>query len=314
MVTIEKQDLLVYLHDLSISRELKEILAAFGRIGTQNRHLLVNAPMRGLLGTTGATNVQNEQVTSMDHEGNKIAVHELSIDCVGSLISEEIPQPLTFSRGNYTCCCDPIDGSSGVGISPVGSIFGVYDRKFPESPGARFMVHGSEQVAAAFIVYGVPTIMILTVRQGVQGFTLDPARNEWVLTHPDIRIPKPKYASVNWMNLNRWSERVKRGVEAACVGLSGRYSGSLVEDILRILLKGGVFIYPADTESPNGKLRMLYELCPISLILQEAGGIGCNGEEIILNMRITEPHQRSPFIGGDTELVLKYLDASVGLG
>lgn len=309
MVLASRVDLFSFLRETTApNSDLARILYRFADAAKKVQKRLATAPIEGLIGSTGETNVQKEIVAKMDNEANLAFLDYFGgLPNVRALVSEEDKEPAILSnKGRYTLCFDPLDGSSNIGVAPVGSILGVYDLKIPVE-NERVLIKGHEQIAAAFTVYGIPTMLVLTIfGLGVWGFTLNPESEEWVLTHPDIKLPKPKYSSVNWMYADKWSTRVKAGVKAASTGLKGRYSGSLVEDILRILFEGGIFFYPEDSESSNGKLRMLYENAPIGLIVKQAGGLATSGEKAIEDITITDLHQRSAFIAGNQNLVNLY--------
>ncbi|MDO9444627.1 MAG: fructose-bisphosphatase class I, partial [Dehalococcoidia bacterium] len=167
-------------------------------------------------------------------------------------------------------------------------------------------VTGRQMEAAAFVVYGLPTMMVLATAGQVDAFTFDPSDRTWRLTSAAVRAQPAKYASINWMYRDRWSPAVARAVDSTSSGLRGRYSGSMVEDVLRVLMSGGVFLYPEDSASPAGKLRMLYEICPIGLIMECAGGAAIDGTRSVLDVPITAPHQRGPLIAGAAEAVERY--------
>lgn len=286
------------------------ILQRFAEASASLRDLLAVAPLRDLLGATGETNVHHEATAKLDERANSIFMDALRLPEVARLISEEEPEPAELGDGAYTCCFDPLDGSSNIGVASVGSILGVYSN---ESGGfhPEFNVTGRGLVAAAFTVYGLPTMLIVASNERVDGFAFDPEDRSWRLVSPGIRMPQAQYASINWMYRDRWPARVARGVDLASDGLRGRYSGSMVEDILRVLMSGGVFLYPEDESVPAGKLRMLYEICPIAFILQAAGGEAMNGMQSVLDVPITSPHQRGPMIAGDREAVLRYRNGYV---
>jgi fructose-1,6-bisphosphatase I len=283
------------------------ILQGFAGASASLRDLLELAPLRDALGKTGEVNVQGEATAKLDDMANAIFVEALKLPGVAWLVSEEEPEPVAVGDGPYTCCFDPLDGSSNIGVSPVGSILGVYQDVPGFSPETPFT--GRKLVAAAFVVYGLPTMMILASAERADGFVFDPRDRSWQRTAPELQVPGAQYSSINWMYRDRWSDRVRNGVDAASDGLRGRYSGSMVEDILRVLMSGGVFLYPEDDSSPRGKLRMLYEICPISFIMEVAGGAATTGEQPTLDVPVTNQHQRSPVVVGSREAVLRYQEA-----
>ena len=197
--------------------------------------------------------MQNESTAKLDDHANELFRTALHLDSVARLISEEEPDAIEVGDGPYTCCFDPLDGSSNIGVASVGSVLGIYEGVSAEAfaeGGAG--VTGRQLVASAFVVYGLPTVMILATPGAVDGFAFDPTDCTWRLAFPSIQMPTASYTSINWTYRNRWPEGVARGVDAASDGLRGRYSGSMVEDILRVLFSGGVFLYPEDSASPSG--------------------------------------------------------------
>lgn len=280
------------------------ILQRFGEASAQLRDLLETAPLRDLIGSTDAVNVQGETTAKLDEAANTVFVEALKLPDVSWLVSEEETDPIHLGPGTYACCFDPLDGSSNIGVSGVGSVLGIYTGV--SGFGDDTPITGRQLVAAAFTVYGLPTMLMIASPGNVDGYVFDPADRTWKLTQSGITTPKAKYTSINWMYRDTWAPNVAAAVDAASEGLRGRYSGSMVEDVLRVLLSGGVFLYPEDNSSPSGKLRMLYEVCPISFILEAAGGASTNGSAPILDVPVTKPHQRSPLIVGDAAVVRRY--------
>lgn len=271
-----------------------------------------------ILGALESENVQGEIQQKLDVFANETIIK--AMDHGGKLCamaSEEepdiIPIPDQFRCGNYVLCFDPLDGSSNIDVNvPVGTIFSVM-RKITR--GVRgdledFLQPGRRQVAAGYVIYGSSTMLVYTTGQGVHGFTLDPSIGEFLLSHPDIRIPpRGRYLSVNDSYEQYWNEGVKglmrryRGLDGQQKAMNVRYVGSLVADFHRNLLGGGVFAYPANTQSPKGKLRLLYECNPLAFIVQQAGGSAINGTEDILDVIPTELHQRSPLYIGSRDAI-----------
>lgn len=286
------------------------ILQRFGEASAQLRDLLETAPLRDLIGSTDAVNVQGEVTAKLDEAANSVFVEALRLPDVSWLVSEEETEPIHLGDGTYACCFDPLDGSSNIGVSGVGSVLGIYTGV--SGFGDDTPITGRQLVASAFTVYGLPTMLMIASPGNVDGYVFDPADRTWKLTQSGITTPKAKYTSINWMYRDTWSPQVTAAVDAASEGLRGRYSGSMVEDILRVLLSGGVFLYPEDNSSPSGKLRMLYEVCPISFILEAAGGASTNGGTAILDVPVTRAHQRSPLIVGDAAAVARYRGAYGG--
>ncbi|MCW5206927.1 fructose-1,6-bisphosphatase, partial [Desulfobulbus sp. F5] len=210
---------------------------------------------------------------------------------------------------------DPLDGSSNIDVNvSIGTIFSIHRRKSEGKQGeiGDLLQTGREQVAAGYIIYGSSTMLVYTVGEGVQGFTLDPSVGEFFLSHPDIKIPaQAKYYSINeaysryWHdNTRAYIEHLKDLDERGERSYSLRYIGSLVSDFHRNLIKGGVFVYPRDRKSGRGKLRLLYEAAPLALLVEQAGGRAIDDEgRNILDIQPTELHQRVPLIIGSKEEV-----------
>ncbi len=269
-----------------------------------------------IIGSMDTENVQGEIQQKLDVFANQTIVK--AMDHTGRLCamaSEEeadiIPIPEQFKCGPYVLLFDPLDGSSNIDVNvPVGTIFSVM-RKITR--GARgemedMLQPGRRQVAAGYIIYGSSTMLVYTAGQGVHGFTLDPSIGEFLLSHPDIKIPtRGRYLSVNDSYEQYWDENVKalmrryRGLDGHQKAMNVRYVGSLVADFHRNLLGGGVFCYPANTQSRSGKLRLLYECNPLAFIANEAGGSAFDGVNEILEVQPTELHQRSPMYIGSRE-------------
>lgn len=278
------------------------------------------AGLADILGGTGIINVQGEEVQKLDTYANnaiyRMTNHAGRLAVMGSEEAENlIPIPDRYTTGKYVLLFDPLDGSSNIDYNVnVGTVFTIFHRKTASGPGTLedLLQKGSEIVAAGYIVYGSSTMLVYTTGQGVHGFTLDTNIGEFLLSHPNIKIPaKPKYYSVNQGHYSRWSEGVKRftgwlqGEEGSPGALSMRYVGSMVADIHRTLLAGGIFYYPIERQSPYGKLRLLYEVIPMSAIIEQAGGYASTGYQPIREVQPKELHQRSPLFVGSRELVEK---------
>jgi len=277
------------------------------------------AGLADIIGATENQNVQGEIQQKLDVLANDMIIKAL--DHSGRLCamaSEEEPDiiqiPDNFRCGKYCLLFDPLDGSSNIDVNvPVGTIFSVL-RKITR--GARgemedMLQPGRRQVAAGYVIYGSSTMMVYTTGQGVHGFTLDPQIGEFLLSHPNIRIPEHgRYLSVNDSYEQVWDEDVRalmrryRGLDGMRDPMSVRYVGSLVADFHRNLLGGGLFAYPANENNPRGKLRLLYEANPLAFIVEQAGGLASNGSIRILDVEPTELHQRTPlFIGSKQDVM-----------
>jgi fructose-1,6-bisphosphatase I len=243
------------------------------------------------------------------------------------MASEEEPGiiqiPEHFRCGKYALLFDPLDGSSNIDVNvPVGTIFSVV-RKITRGRHGEMedlLQPGRRQVAAGYIIYGSSTMLVYTTGQGVHGFTLDPSIGEFLLSHPNIRIPDDgRYLSVNDSYEQLWDENVKslmrryRGLEGGTRALSVRYVGSLVADFHRNLLGGGIFAYPANRKSGKGKLRLLYEANPLGFIVEQAGGAASDGMIRVLDVLPTELHQRTPLYIGSKSCVEMAKEALSGV-
>ena len=277
-----------------------------------------SAGLADILGSNESQNVQGEVQAKLDVLSNEIIIK--AMDHGGRLCamaSEEepdiIPIPDGFKCGKYVLLFDPLDGSSNIDVNvPVGTIFSVL-RKI--SSGTRgemsdLLQPGHQQVAAGYVIYGSSTMLVYTTGQGSHGFTLDPSIGEFLLSHPNIRIPEVgRYLSVNDSYEQLWEEPVKslmrryRGLEGNHKALSVRYVGSLVADFHRNLLGGGIFAYPANRKSPKGKLRLLYEANPLGFIVEQAGGAASDGSIRVLDVLPAELHQRTPLYIGSKSCV-----------
>ena len=279
-----------------------------------------SAGLADILGSAESENVQGEVQQKLDVLANEIIVK--AMDHGGRLCamaSEEEPDiiqiPEHFKCGKYCLLFDPLDGSSNIDVNvPVGTIFSVV-RKITRGRHGEMediLQPGRRQVAAGYVIYGSSTMMVYTTGQGAHGFTLDPSIGEFLLSHPNIRIPEiGRYLSVNDSYEDLWDERVRtvmrkyKGLDGTSKALSTRYVGSLVADFHRNLLGGGIFAYPANRKTPRGKLRLLYEANPLGFIVEQAGGAATDGTQRILDVLPTELHQRTPlFIGSKHEVEL----------
>lgn len=276
------------------------------------------AGLMDILGETENINVQGEVVKKLDEFANKTMIRALDHNghtCVMASEEEEslVPIPEEYPLGKYVVMFDPLDGSSNIDANvPVGTIFSVYNRISPEDRPGRMedcLQPGVKQICAGYVVYGSSTMLVYTTGNGVHGFTLDPSYGEFILSHPDICIPqKGSLYSVNESNFDFWDDGVKAYVhyvkqvdEATDRPLNSRYIGSLAADFHRNLLYGGIFLYPASTKSPQGKLRLVYECNPMAFICEQAGGRAIDGRQRILEIKPEALHQRTPLYIGSEE-------------
>jgi fructose-1,6-bisphosphatase I len=283
-----------------------------------------------IMGQTGHVNVHGEEVKKLDDFADDVIFRALDhcghLCVMASEESEGLRQiPEKFKTGNYCLLYDPLDGSSNIDANiSVGTIFSIH-RKI--SKGERGTLEdclqpGSRQVAAGYVLYGSSTMLVYTTGQGVHGFTLDPSIGEFILSHPFMRIPSPgqRIYSVNEGNYAYWSEEQRRlidhmkGVDGSSAKpYSARYVGSMIADVHRTLLYGGVYMYPRDNKMVNGKLRLLYEAAPMAMIIDQAGGRATDGERDILSIQPTELHQRVPLYIGSPQC-MDLVDSFLGAG
>ncbi len=269
-----------------------------------------------VLGAFGRTNVQGEEQQKLDVIANDTMKQSIAYTgrvCV--MASEEEPEPFPiaaeYSPGKYVLLHDPLDGSSNIDVNvSIGTIFSVHQRVTKGGPGTLedCLQRGRKQVAAGYVIHGSSTVLVYTVGRGVHMFTLDPTIGEFRLCDHDIKTPPVgKYYSINESYYQRWTEgyravvRAFKGVENSEQRKNARYIGSLVADFHRNLLAGGVFMYPADSKAPKGKLRLLYEAAPLAFIAEQAGGAASDGVTPILDIQPTELHQRTPLLIGSKE-------------
>ncbi|MGD9899541.1 MAG: class 1 fructose-bisphosphatase [Calditrichaceae bacterium] len=285
------------------------------------------AGLLNILGETGEINVQGEKVKKLDifaHETMVKALDHGGNLCV--MASEEVEDiisiPKEYPLGKYVCLFDPLDGSSNIDANvSVGTIFSIYRRVTPDGkPGTLedCLQVGRKQVCAGYVVYGSSTMIVYTTGFGVHGFTLDPSYGEFVLSHPNLKIPeKAKIYSVNESNFDYWDQTIKNYVhyvkqidKPTGRPLNSRYIGSLVSDFHRNLLYGGIYLYPPSSLAKNGKLRLIYEANPMAFIVEQAGGRASNGLKDILDLVPQELHQRVPLYIGtkfDVDMIEEFI-------
>ena len=309
---IEKQNDFPYAKG-ELSRLLRDIGIAAKIVNRE----VNKAGLMDILGHQGIVNVQGEKQQKLDVYANEQFIAALR--CGGEccvLVSEENEEFIPIDpEANYVVALDPLDGSSNIDVNvAVGTIFSIY-RKV-STHGACSMQDvlqsGTEQVAAGYIIYGSSTMLVYTTGKGVNGFTLDPSIGEFCLSHPNLTTPRTgTIYSVNEGNYVHFPDGVKQYIkycqmedEASARPYSSRYIGSMVADVHRNLIKGGIFIYPVTASAPNGKLRLVYECNPLAFIIEQAGGRATDGKNRILDLKVTNLHQRSPVFIGSEEMVL----------
>ncbi|MES2880851.1 MAG: class 1 fructose-bisphosphatase [Bacteroidota bacterium] len=296
--------------------ELSSLLRDIGLAAKRVNVEVNKAGLVDILGDEGTMNVQGEEVKKLDVYANNqfMGVLQRGVSCAG-IASEELDEYVAFDddvsrNSKYICMFDPLDGSGNIDVNvSIGTIFCIYRRVSERGSNVTredFLQKGINQVAAGYIVYGSSTMLVYATRRGVNGFTLDPAIGEFCLSHPDIKCPENgKIYSVNHGNFFQYNEGVKKYI-TACQNktkqtggpYTQRYIGSMVSDVHRNLIKGGLFMYPGTTDKPKGKLRLLYECNPFAFIVEVAGGKATDGTQRILEIQPTELHQRTPFFIG----------------
>ena len=296
--------------------ELASLLRDIGLAAKRVNVEVNKAGLVDILGDAGEVNVQGEDVKKLDVYANNqfVGVLKHGISCAG-IGSEELDDFVAFddpvsNNSKYVCLFDPLDGSGNIDVNvSIGTIFSVYRRITPKGEPVQredFLQPGINQVAAGYIVYGSSTMLVYATRRGVNGFTLDPSIGEFSLSHPDIKCPEfGKIYSVNHGNFFQYAKNVQQYINECQQKTKDnggpytqRYIGSMVSDLHRNLIKGGIFMYPATIDKPGGKLRLLYECNPFAFILEVAGGKATNGEQRILDVVPERLHQRSTlFIG-----------------
>lgn len=292
---------------------------------------VTQAGLVDVLGATSNVNVQGEIVQKLDEFANTVIYRAMDHGGhVCAMASEEntdiIPIPDDYKCGRYVLLFDPLDGSSNIDVNvTIGTIFSILRRVTPEDTHGTltdFLQPGYKQIAAGYTIYGPSTMLVYTAGRGVYGFTYDPSVGEFLLSHDDIRIPQHgTIYSVNEGNYHKWDPRVQRYIDWAKMDVPEedkkaytlRYIGSMVADVHRTLLYGGVFLYPADVKSHKGKLRLLYEANPMSFVVEQAGGKASDGSRRVLEIEPEQLHQRTPLIVGspkNVEEVERFLNRS----
>jgi fructose-1,6-bisphosphatase I len=324
-------------------RDLEPVLQAVGESCKQINRLVQRAQTDDLYGDASTdgeeTNIQGEVPQKLDQLCNTILLKAFcgSSNAICAVASEEedtsrgcdtVMGDNAFAFGDYVAVFDPLDGSQNIDASlPVGTIFGIYRTNSGSGSGdgasvssntterdATFLQTGRQgMVAAGYCLFSATTVLVVTLGSGVDGFTLDPDKGVFLHTHPDIRIPSagPIY-SFNEANFHDFDEPVQRYLDALKEGSSSvgmrcnaRYIGALVADVHNVLINGGIYGYPATRKNPNGKLRLLYEGCPMALIVEQAGGAASTGTGRILDVKPTEIHQRIPTFVGSIDNVFE---------
>ena len=314
----DRLNLADFLADKSVETELATLLGLIAKSCVAIRQVVSGGALTGALGASGVVNVQDEEQKKLDVMSNDILTDDLlASPLVVAVASEEMDhaQVATRQGGKFLVLFDPLDGSSNIDINaPVGTIFSVLAAPAGEISDDSFMQDGRKQLAAGYVVYGGQTMLVLTTGAGVNGFTLS-ADGQWLLTHPNITISADtKEFAINMSNQRHWAEGVQAYIDGCLKGVEGprgknfnmRWVAAMVADVHRILMRGGVFLYPWDKREPNkpGKLRLMYEGNPMSFLVEQAGGKSTtNGRDAILDVVPTQLHQRVPVILGSANEV-----------
>jgi fructose-1,6-bisphosphatase I len=306
--------------------ELSSLLRDIGLAGKIINKQVRKAGLVDILGKHGATNIQGEEQMKLDIFANETLINILmnSAECAG-IASEENDNHVcyedTFSTNSkYVVLFDPLDGSSNIDVNAsIGTIFAIYRRVSPLGAPCTeedFLQPGNKLMAAGYIIYGSSTMMVYATKLSVNGFTLEPSIGEFCLSHPNIRVSENgKVYSLNQGNFNAFSEGMKGYINYCMESnkeenrpYSHRYIGSMVADLHRTLIKGGIFIYPADKSNPNGKLRLQYECNPMAFIVEAAGGKAMSDTGAIMDIVPVELHQRTPIFIGSKNMVNKAME------
>jgi fructose-1,6-bisphosphatase I len=301
--------------------ELSSLLRDLGLAAKRVNVEVNKAGLVDILGDAGTTNVQGEDVKKLDVYANNqfMKVLQHGVSCAG-IASEELDDIVVFNddiskNAKYVVMFDPLDGSGNIDVNiSIGTIFGVYRRVSERGTLCTkedFLQKGRNQVAAGYMVYGSSTMMVYATKRGVNGFTLDPSIGEFCLSHPDIKCPDSgTIYSVNHGNFFRYEKGVQDYItvcqkkdETNGGPYTQRYIGSMVADVHRSLIKGGIFMYPGTIDKPNGKLRLMYECNPFAYLAEMAGGRATNGKIPILDVQPTELHQRVPMFIGSSSMM-----------
>ena len=301
--------------------ELSQLLSSIRLAAKVVNREINKAGLADILGTAGAENVQGETQMKLDVFANDLFIKALKARGeVCAVASEELDDIIIFDEdlhedSKYVVMLDPLDGSSNIDVNvSVGTIFSIYRRVTPVGTRATledFLQPGNQQVAAGYVVYGSSTMLVYTTGRGVNGFTLDPSIGSFYLSHPNMTFPETGVIySINEGNYVHFPQGVKQYIKwcqeldpATKRPYTSRYIGSLVSDFHRNMLKGGIYIYPKGTLSPNGKLRLLYECNPLAFIAEQAGGKASNGHTRVMDIQPQELHQRVPLFIGSKKVV-----------
>lgn len=314
----------------ALSAEVRLLIETVSRACKTISHAVSKGALGGVLGSLESENVQGEVQKKLDVMSNEVLLEANEWGGhLAAMASEEMETihliPNRYPKGEFLLLFDPLDGSSNIDVNvSIGTIFSVL-RAPASAPGREvteqdFLQPGSTQVVAGYAVYGPQTTLVLTIGQGVVGFTLDREMGSWIMTSENMQIPEDtKEFSINMSNMRHWASPVRKYVDELLAGKTGargkdfnmRWIASMVADVHRLLTRGGIFMYPWDSREPNkpGKLRLMYEANPMSMLVEQAGGAATNGEQRILDIQPTTLHQRVSVVLGsknEVERVTRY--------
>lgn len=302
--------------------ELSRILSSIRLAAKLVSHEVNKAGLaKHILGASGEENIQGEVQQKLDVYANELFIDSLMArGVVCGIGSEENDEFIAFNEktsktAKYVVLMDPLDGSSNIDVNvSIGTIFSVFERVTEIGSPVElkdFLQPGVNQVAAGYVIYGSSTMLVYSTGNGVNGFTFDPSVGVFFLSNPNMKSPENgKTYSINEGNINLCDDGVKNYI-AHCQQFdpdtnrpySARYIGSLVADFHRNLIKGGIYMYPSNSSSPNGKLRLLYECSPLAFLIEQAGGKATNGKQRIMEITPTELHQREPLFIGSSNMI-----------
>ena len=314
----------------ALSAEVRLLIEIVSRACKTISHAVSKGALGGVLGSLETVNVQGEVQKKLDVMSNEVLLEANEWGGhLAAMASEEMETihliPNRYPKGEFLLLFDPLDGSSNIDVNvSIGTIFSVL--RAPASASGRevteqdFLQPGSTQVVAGYAVYGPQTMLVLTIGQGVVGFTLDRELGSWIMTSESMQIPEDtKEFSINMSNMRHWAPPVRKYIDELLAGKTGardkdfnmRWIASMVADVHRLLTRGGIFMYPWDSREPNkpGKLRLMYEANPMSMLVEQAGGAATNGEQRILDIQPTALHQRVSVVLGsknEVERVTRY--------
>ena len=308
--------LITQLDGIEGARELGALLVDVAAAVKAISSMTAKGALGGYLGKVDSTNVHGEAQATLDVVANDVLLRSCEWGgLVAGMASEELDEPYAiapqFARGRFLLVFDPLDGSSNADVNvSVGTIFSVLRHDAADAPRPQdFLQRGRAQVAAGYAIYGPATMLVLTVGKGTHGFTLDREIGNFILTHPNLQIPvETSEFAINTSNARFWEPPVHRYVTECQAGKSGergrdfnmRWIASMVAEVHRILIRGGVFMYPRDTKDPSkpGRLRLMYEANPIAMLVEQAGGWATTGRQPLLDVPPAALHQRIPVILG----------------